>query len=441
MPHFLHPEVLVDQIINGLTIGGIYALIALGYTLVYGILTALVVGIYVLIVGGLGLLFQAQGSYLVALFATGLIAVLFQPLRDRVQRGVNRLVYGDRDDPLAALARLGERLEGTLAAEDVLPTLVQSVAESLKLPYAAISLESKSKGEITVEYGKRAEDLVEFPLVYQNENIGRLQVAPRTPGEHFNPADLKILRNIASQAGVAVHGVQLTIDLRRSQQKLVTAREEERRRLRRDIHDGIGPSLAAYMLAVGSARAALPDNSELADKLLEKLETDLESTLNEIRRLVYNLRPPELDQLGLVGALNRYASEYTGDIRTSSSNGDNPPLITVRTSQPTTALPAAVETAAYRITQEALNNVVRHARAENCEVTLEFTDALTLTIRDDGSGMPGVYKAGIGLASMKERSYELGGTFRIISQRDRGTTIIVELPLKEMEEFQPEPKK
>ncbi|MFN2188135.1 MAG: hypothetical protein ACK2T3_05175, partial [Candidatus Promineifilaceae bacterium] len=123
-------------------------------TLVYGTLTAIVVGFYVLIVGGLGILFQAQGSFVVALFATGLIAVLFQPLRDRVQRGVNRLVYGERDDPVSALAQLGKRLEGTLVAEDVLPTLVESVAETLKLPYSAIGLESKDGYQIAAAYGK-----------------------------------------------------------------------------------------------------------------------------------------------------------------------------------------------------------------------------------------------------------------------------------------------
>jgi len=383
-------------------------------TLVYGLLTAIVIGIYVMIVGGLGTIFQAQGSLLVALFATGLIAVLFQPLRARVQQWVNRLVYGERDDPFAALSMLGKRLEGTLAAEDVLPSLVESVAESLKLPYTAIGLEGNAGYQIVAEYGKPAEATIEFPLIYQSENIGRLVVAPRSPKEPFNPADLRLLRNLASQSGAAVHGVQLTLDLRRSQQQLVATREEERRRLRRDIHDGLGPSLAAYMLTIGSARTAMPEDPELADQLLANLEEDLESTL---------------DQLGLVGALSRYAAQY--------SNGSGPDeqgivedlVIKIHAKDPFPPLPAAVESAAYRITQEAVNNVVRHAEAHTCDISLDFSDTLSLSIRDDGVGIPQTVKAGIGLASMQERAYELGGSCKIISNNGRGTRIEVELPM------------
>jgi signal transduction histidine kinase len=404
-------------------------------TLVYGFLTAIVIGIYVLIVGGLGAIFQAQGNLLVALFATGLIAVLFQPLRARVQQWVNRLVYGERDDPVAALSSLGKRLEGTLAAEDVLPSIVESVAESLKLPYAAIGLEGNTGYQIVAEYGKPTEEIVEFPLVYQSENIGRLVVAPRSPKEPFNPADMTLLRNIASQAGVAVHGVQLTLDLRRSQQQLVTTREEERRRLRRDIHDGLGPSLAAYMLTIGSARSALPENTELADRLLANLEEDLESTLNEIRRLVYNLRPPELDQLGLVGALRRYAAQYSNGSGPEEQGLADDLVINIHAKDPVPSMPAAVEAAAYRITQEAVNNVVRHAQAHTCDISLDFSDSLSLSIRDDGVGMPQTVKAGIGLASMQERALELGGSCKIISNSGKGTKIEVELPLSNSTEL------
>jgi signal transduction histidine kinase len=398
-------------------------------TLVYGALTAIVIGIYVLIVGGLGTIFQAQGSLLVALFATGLIAVLFQPLRARVQQWVNRLVYGERDDPFAALSMLGKRLEGTLAAEDVLPSLVESVAESLKLPYTAIGLEGNAGYQIVAEYGKPVEETIEFPLIYQSENIGRLVVAPRSPKEPFNPADLRLLRNLASQAGAAVHGVLLTLDLRRSQQQLVTTREEERRRLRRDIHDGLGPSLAAYMLTIGSARTAMPEDPELADQLLANLEEDLESTLNEIRRLVYNLRPPELDQLGLVGAISRYAAQYSNGSGPDEQGLADDLAINIHAKDSVPPLPAAVESAAYRITQEAVNNVVRHAQAHTCDISLNFSDSLSLSIRDDGVGMPQTVKAGIGLASMQERAFELGGSCKIISNHGKGTRIEVELPM------------
>jgi signal transduction histidine kinase len=398
-------------------------------TLVYGSLTAIVVAIYVLIVGGLGLIFQSQGNLLVALVATGLIAVMFQPLRATIQQGVNRLVYGDRDDPVTALTRLGKRLEGTMAAEDVLPTLVESVAESLKLPYSAIGLEGNSGYHIAAEYGIPSSTVIDFPLVYHSEAVGRLMVAPRSPTESFNPADMRLLRDIARQAGAAVHSVQLTQDLQRSRQQLVTAREEERRRLRRDIHDGLGPSLAAHMLAIGSARAALTTDPDKADQLLAHLESDLDSTLSEIRRLVYNLRPPELDQLGLVGALTSYVSQYNNGAASHGQRLETGFTIRVRASDNIPPLPAAVEVAAYRITQEAVNNVVRHAQARTCEVNLDFSDALLLTIRDDGTGMPEIVEAGVGLASMRERALELGGTCKVKSAPGFGTRIEAVLPL------------
>jgi signal transduction histidine kinase len=400
-------------------------------TLVYGSLTAIVVAIYVLIVGGLGAIFQTQGSLLVSLFATGLIAVFFQPVRARVQQGVNRLVYGERDDPVTALSRLGKRLEATLAAEDVLPTLVENVAEILKLPYTAIGLEGNMGYQIVAEYGIPTDEVVEFPLVYHAENIGRLLVAPRSPTESFNPADMQLLSNIANQAGAALHGMQLTMDLRRSQQQLVSTREEERRRLRRDIHDGLGPSLAAYMLSIGSARALLPENPETADQLLAKLETDLESTLKEIRRLVYNLRPPELDQLGLVGAITRYAAQFGNGVGPESQSKADGLVINIRASESLPSLSAAVEAAAYRITQEAVSNVVRYAHARNCELFLDFTDALLLTISDDGIGMPIPVEAGVGMSSMRERAFELGGTCKVISAPGSGTRIEVILPMIE----------
>lgn len=398
-------------------------------TLVYGSLTAIVVAIYVLIVGGLGMIFQSQGSLLVALVATGLIAVLFQPLRAMVQQGVNRLVYGDRDDPITALTRLGKRLEGTMVAEEVLPTLVESVAETLKLPYSAIGLEGNAGYHIAAEYGIPTSPVIDFPLVYHSKPVGRLLVAPRSPTESFNPADMRLLRNIARQAGAAVHSVQLTQDLQRSRQQLVTAREEERRRLRRDIHDGLGPSLAAHMLAVGLTRAALTTDPDEADQLLAHLEADLDSTLSDVRRLVYNLRPPELDQLGLVGALTRYASQFNNGAASNDQRPETDFTIRVQASDNIPSLPAAVEVAAYRITQEAVNNVVRHSRARTCEVNLGFSDALLLTIRDDGTGMSETFEAGVGLASMRERALELGGTCKVTSEPGKGTRIQAVLPL------------
>src|SRR5260370_592894 len=186
--------------------------------------------------------------YFPSLLATGIIAVLFQPLRLRLQREVNRLMYGERDEPDKVIPRLGQRLEATLAPEAVLPTIVETVTQALKLPYAAISLKQDGEDVIAASSGRASEELALLPLNYQSEHIGDLLFAPRARGELFSSADCFLLADLARQAGIAVHAVRLTTDLQRltkelqrSRTELVTAREEERRRLRRGLAPGSLP--------------------------------------------------------------------------------------------------------------------------------------------------------------------------------------------------------
>src|SRR5215203_3625816 len=206
--------------------------VVINRTLVYGALSACVVGIYVLVVVALGTVFQARGNLAISLLATGFVAVLFQPLRMRLQRGVNRLMYGERDDPYAVLSRLGQRLEAALDPDPALNTVVQTVAQALKLPYAEISLKQGDGFVTAARYGDRADETVTLPLTYGAELVGRLNLAPRAPGEEFSSSDRRLLEDLACQAGVAAHAARLTADLQRSRERLVTAREEERRRLR-----------------------------------------------------------------------------------------------------------------------------------------------------------------------------------------------------------------
>src|SRR5215207_9990846 len=200
--------------------------VVINRTLVYGALSACVVGTYVLVVVALGALFQARGNLAVALLATGLVAVLFQPLRMRLQRSVNRLMYGERDDPYAVLSRLGQRLEAALAPDAALNTVVHTVAQALKLPYAAILLKDGEEFRTAAASGSPLGEPETLPLVYQREEIGRLVIAPRAPGEQFSAADRTLLEDLARQAEVVVHAVRLTADLQRSRERLVTAREE-----------------------------------------------------------------------------------------------------------------------------------------------------------------------------------------------------------------------
>jgi signal transduction histidine kinase len=398
--------------------------------LVYGALTVCVVGIYVFVVGALGSLLQARGNFVVSLLAAGLVAVLFAPLRNRLQRAANRLMYGERDEPYTVLSRLGQRLEATLAPDAALRAIVETVAQALKLPHAAITLEQGGEFAVAAEYGTAAGDPLVLPLAYQREQVGQLILTPRSPGEGFTSSDRRLLEDLARQAGVAVHALRLTADLQRSRHRLVSAREEERRRLRRDLHDGLGPQLAAQTLKVGAARSLYPRDPGAADALLTELEAQTEAALADVRRLVYDLRPPALDELGLAGAIREAAAQYGA----GKGSGDTGRLhISVETPETLPSLPAAVEVAAYRIAQEALTNVVRHAGARGCVIRLSMGGALELEITDDGVGLPEDRRAGVGLTSMRERAAELGGTCVIEATPGGGTRVLARLPLPDSE--------
>jgi signal transduction histidine kinase len=398
-------------------------------TLVYGTLTASVVGLYVLVVGSLGMLLQTRENFVVSLLAAGLVAVMFAPLRNRLQRGINHLMYGERDEPYTVLSRLGQRLEATLAPDAALRTIVETVAQALKLPYAAITLKQGDEFAVAAEYGTPAREAAIIPLAYQTEQVGQLILTPRSPGEEFTSSDRRLLDDLARQAGVAVHALRLTADLQRSRERLVTAREEERRRLRRDLHDGLGPQIAAQTLKVGSARSLYPRDPAAADALLGELEADMEAALAEVRRLVYNLRPPALDELGLADAIREAAAQYGTRQAAESSDKAERLHLSVDAPDSLPSLPAAVEVATYRIVQEALTNVVRHAGARRCVIRLSLGGALELEITDDGVGLPEDRHAGVGLTSMRERAAELGGTCVIEAPPGGGTRVLARLPL------------
>ena len=392
-------------------------------TLVYGILTTCVVGFYVLVVGYLGALFPTGSSLVISLFATGLVAVLFQPVRELLQRGVNRLLYGQRDEPYIVITRLSRRLKETLEPEAILSTIVETVAQALKLPYVAILWKQEETFQLAASYGAPAGEPLTLPLVYQAETIGQLQLAPRAPGETFTPADIRLLDELARQAGLAAHAVRLATDLQRARERLVLAREEERRRLRRDLHDGVGPTLASLSQRIDTACHLVKSDPDTAIAQLNNLKAQVKSTVADIRRVVYALRPPVLDELGLISAIHEHVMHLQG------VNGLH---ISVEAPADVPPLPAAIEVAAYRIVLEALTNVERHAHAQHCLVRLELASeqSLSLSISDDGRGLPRDYQAGVGIASMRERAAELGGDCMLTAQPGGGTSVQVRLPLK-----------
>jgi signal transduction histidine kinase len=401
-------------------------------TLVYGVLTALVVGGYVGLVAGLGELLDSTGIG-VSLAATAVVAVAIQPLRSVIQRRVDRLLYGDRDDPYRALSRLGERLGGALDPDAVLPAIVEAVAEGLRLPWVAIELEEGGARRVAASYGEmRGAEPIRLRLEYRGERVGDLVASPRSATEQLAPADLRLLGDLARQAGVAAHAVRLTHDLRRSRERLVAAREEERRRLRRDLHDGLGPSLAGIALEIESARTLLDRDPGAARELLQRLRGEVQESIADIRRIAHDLRPPTLDELGLVAAVREQAARLgTGASAAGTGGAANGIRITVDTPARLPPLPAAVEVAAYRIALEAITNVSRHAGASNCIVRIAVNGELELEVRDDGAGLDGQPREGIGLISMRERAEELGGSLSVGPGADgSGTVVRARLPLE-----------
>jgi signal transduction histidine kinase len=215
--------------------------------------------------------------------------------------------------------------------------------------------------------------------------------------------------------------------LQRSRERLVTAREEERRRLRRDLHDGLGPTLAALHLQAGTLRRLIHTDPAGAEQLVEEFRTELRAMIDDIRRLVYELRPPALDELGLVGAIQSRVEQI--NVGPPADSQANPLRVRVDAPGHLPTLPAATEVAAYRIVQEALTNVVRHARAGFCLVRLELDGDLCLEIVDDGIGFQPGGRAGVGIVSMRERAEELGGSCTIQPRSGGGTQVCACLPL------------
>lgn len=399
-------------------------------TLVYGALTMIVAAVYVLVVGGLGTLLQARGNVFISLLGAALVALIFAPLRQRLQAAVNRMMYGHRDEPELALSHLGRRLEAAVSPDAILPTIVHTVKDALRLPYAAIELREDASPDMerVVSAGSPPPNPVRLSLVYQGEWIGNLVVAPRVGEDGFTPADRHLLDDLVRQAGVAVHAVRLTTDLQRSRERLVTAREEERRRLRHDLHDGLGPALASMSLQVAAVRSLVADEPE-ASAMLTSLKTQMQEAVADVRRLVYALRPPTLDEFGLVQALREYAARYRVLEGGSSVHGEGLRVI-IEAPGSLPAMSAAVETAVYRIALEAITNAARHSCAQCCTVHLSVVGTeLQVEIADDGVGIPVEYRAGTGMISMRERARELGGSFDVRRADDGGTRVCARLPI------------
>jgi signal transduction histidine kinase len=382
--------------------------------LVYGALAVAMGIVYAAVIGAFAATMSSVSGLWPSLVAAGVVVAIVQPIRTWLQQRVNRFLYGFREEPYAALSRLGRRLQETPTPDDALPAIVEAVAQALRSPGVSIELERDGEYAPTASVGAVAGgDPVIFPLVHQGENVGRLVLNPRAPGERFDERDMRLLADLAGQASAVVHAVRLSAELRRSRELTVAAREEERRRLRRDLHDGLGPALAAVVLELDAARAAVAIDPAAADALLLRLRGQAQEAIAEIRRLVDGLRPPALDELGLAGSIRQHADALGAVVDAPESL---PPL------------PAAVEVAAYRIALEGMTNAARHAPGCGCVVRLRVDDGLEVEVSDDGTGLERDASPGVGLASMRDRAAELGGTLDIEST-GLGTRMLARLPL------------
>ena len=463
---------------------GLYDLdVYVNRALVWLLMSTGVTAAYVLIVG----VVLHQGVSLPVLALTALVATCFEPVRRLLQRAVDRLLFGHRDDPYAVLSRLGRHLEEVVAPAEALPRLVAAITDELRVPYAAVRIPAcpttpaepdratariepvRSPAPSTpaahpapstaatqpapgaaaadvepgrlaapdhpatlIEHGRPVVPAQEFPLVTHRQEVGALLVSPRRAGDEFTRAERRLLRALARQAAVAVDAHRLTLDLQRSRERIVLAREEERRRLRTDLHDGLGPGLAGMAMQVRAARRHVDPAGR---DLLEQLGRDLEACGAEVRHLVDRLHPPALDH-GLPTALRREASRLSA----------GPLTITVDCPDDLGDLPAAVEVAALRIVAEAITNAAKHSGGTTCAVTVaRTTTALELVVTDDGPGEPpvvgpgGIQAAdaartyhsgsGVGLGSMRERAEELSGVCTIGPAAPHGTRVVARIPI------------
>jgi signal transduction histidine kinase len=341
-----------------------------------------------------------------------------------LQRSMNRLVHGMGVEPRQMLDRLGARLsaaaDGGDVAEQVLPEVLADLTRTLHARSAVLALADGSRitaGDSVPDDAER----VQVALDYAEEGVGTLTLA-RDGG--FGPSERQVLDRFAEQAAVAVHSVLLQRRLRGSRELIVLAREEERRRLRRDLHDGVGPSLAAVALNLETARDLTERNPAAAIALLDRLTPRVNAVVADVRSLVLELRPPTLDELGLAAAIRELADRLsTSGTKVVAVLDDLGPL------------PAAVEVAAYRIAGEAATNAVRHAEASEVRIVLFREGAhLRLTVADDGVWrQPGSVpsegrSSGLGLHSMRERAEELGGALDVVGG-SAGTVVNARLPI------------
>jgi signal transduction histidine kinase len=421
--------------------------VVISRTIVYGALAIFITAVYVGIVVGVGTLVGSGGKPNLALsiVATAVVAVAFQPVRERVQKIANRLVYGKRATPYEVLSQFSERVAETYAADEALPNMARVLAEGTGAALATVWLRRGAELHPTAVWpearsGNGAADQhpvtvsgQDLPVIegadravavqHQGELLGALSVSKRA-GESLTPIEEKLLKDLASQAGLVLKNVGLTAqllqrleELRASRQRLVAAQDEERRRLERNLHDGAQQNLVALKVKLGLAEMFTERDPARARATLAELKTDTDEALETLRDLARGIYPPLLADRGLVAALESQARKATVPVAVETDGVDR--------------YPKEIEAAVYFCVLEALQNVQKYAGGSPATVRLRASaDALTFAVEDEGAGFDAATQSkGSGLQNMEDRLDALGGSVTVASTPGRGTRVAGTIPI------------
>jgi signal transduction histidine kinase len=402
-------------------------------SLVYGALAIFISAVYVGIVVGLGTLIGTGGqpNLGLSILATAVVAVAFQPIRERLQRLANRVVYGKRATPYEILAQFSERVAGTYASNEVLPRMARILAEGTGAARASVWMRI---GEHSVPAAVWPETMMpngdadrRVAVRHQGEILGELRLSKR-PGEPLNPVEEKLLNDLATQAGLVLRNVRLTADLqarlndlseqaaqlRASRQRIVAAQDAERRRLERNIHDGAQQNLVALTVKLRLAGTLVKRNPERARTMLAELKNETRTARTTLADLARGIYPQQLREQGLVEALKPYGPVEAHGIGRYDLDA---------------------ETAVYFSCLEALQNAAKHARASRVRILLSQEEStLTFAVIDDGVGFDrttAVY--GAGLQNMRDRLEAVGGRLDVEAVRGKGTTVTGRIPQRVLE--------
>jgi signal transduction histidine kinase len=388
--------------------------------LIVASLAAFFVGVYALVVGGVGAVVQSSSNSTLSFAAAAIVAVLFQPMLSRAGKFADRVVYGKRATPYEVLAEFSEHLAETYAADDVLPRTARILGEGVGADLARVWLSVGGElgpvatwpddADLTRVDDHRAE------VRHQGELLGALSVA-MPASDPMDPAKEKLIADLASQAGLVLRNVRLVEDLRGSRRRLVSAQDMERRRLERNIHDGAQQQLVALAVKARLARQFTERDPAKAAAMLTQIEAETHQALEDLRDLARGIYPPLLADKGLAAALRSQATKSAVPVDVDADGVGR--------------YPQEIEAAVYFAALEALQNVAKYAEASRARVRLEqIGSSLSFEVGDDGRGFDAASRGyGTGLQGIADRLAALGGGLRVTSVPGAGTTVVGVIPL------------